>query len=238
MVAGAIAAAGYFVGGDLIGARSANPKGFFEDRGINRINEELLAPFVPRRRSGVLSPLTRHHPRHGQRWLATLPIDTWPVSNDDIDAKIDSYVAQRPFCFKDPRFSYTLPVWHARCDFEPVNICVFRHPGRVVESVARELSEARYLRDIRLSKRRIATMWTRQYEHILDMSSMSGVWIFIHADQIINRSRVPALESVLEAELDKNFADQSLSRATSTRIPTGTVSTYQMLCERADYQPR
>ena len=46
MVAGSLAKAGYFMGSSLIPARSANPKGFFEDVEVNMINESLLAPLV------------------------------------------------------------------------------------------------------------------------------------------------------------------------------------------------
>ena len=49
MAAGILARAGYFMGAELWPADIGNPKGYFEDREVNKINDELIAP-APRRR--------------------------------------------------------------------------------------------------------------------------------------------------------------------------------------------
>src|SRR5215203_1348762 len=73
MVAGAIAAAGHFMGDDLHPARDANPKGFFEGPTVKDINEDLLAQVVSGPLRWPASLLTRGRTSPGSRWLARLP---------------------------------------------------------------------------------------------------------------------------------------------------------------------
>ena len=47
MLAGMFRSAGYFMGTDYITPRDSNPKGFFEGREVNDINEKLLQRVVP-----------------------------------------------------------------------------------------------------------------------------------------------------------------------------------------------
>lgn len=46
LMAGCLKKAEYFMGNNLYGKNDANPKGFFEDESINKINEDLLEPAV------------------------------------------------------------------------------------------------------------------------------------------------------------------------------------------------
>ena len=48
MAAGILARAGYFMGEELWPADIGNPKGYFEDREVNKINDELIAPVAPK----------------------------------------------------------------------------------------------------------------------------------------------------------------------------------------------
>ena len=49
LVAGLFRNAGYFMGENLLRPRDGNPLGFFEDREVNSINEELIGPLLPQR---------------------------------------------------------------------------------------------------------------------------------------------------------------------------------------------
>src|SRR5690349_12501793 len=100
MLAGTLCGAGYYMGEHLVPANEANPKGFFEDDEINAINEALLAPLTPRRR-----------PAYGWRWLASVPVGTPFACPPELGQRIQAQTARAPFCFKDPRFCYTLPAW-------------------------------------------------------------------------------------------------------------------------------
>jgi hypothetical protein len=247
MVAGAIAGAGYFVGDDLIGARPANPKGFFEDREINRINEDLLDPVVKGRPSGATARLFRHRTRYGQRWLAAVPLSAGPAldagGTDAIRARIGPIVSNQPFCFKDPRFSYTLGVWQVELAEPAAQVCVFREPGRTAESVVREIGEARYLRDLRLDRRRILEMWTLAYRHVIDRHRDRGPTLFVHYDQIVEGSALDRLDELLGTTVDRSFADAAVGRSTapaasegSDGVPAAAARTYAELCALAGYE--
>src|SRR5438874_1599214 len=136
MIAGLLRDVGYFMGNNLIGPKPENPKGMFEDREINRINEDILA--------SIENPLLRLLPanifrsklRYGQRWLARIPAGTPMAGSASIERRIRSQLKQEPYCIKDPRLSYTLPVWRPFLS-DPLLICVFREPARTANSVVR-----------------------------------------------------------------------------------------------------
>ncbi len=74
-------------------------------------------------------------------WLAAVPLGT-PIScPPSIEQQIVTQTAKAPFCFKDPRFCYTLPAWrpHAR---HAVFLCIFREPARTVQSILKECRDA------------------------------------------------------------------------------------------------
>ena len=76
-----------------------------------------------------------------------------------------------PFCFKDPRFSYTLDLWietlapqrrqHLRY------ICIFRQPEAVVESLLRELRTEPKLHNVAISVQGAFSIWWHHYTWIL-----------------------------------------------------------------------
>src|SRR5438067_12472105 len=77
LVAGVLHQSGYFTGHDLLPASPTNPRGFFEDREVNAINEALLERVLPGPPlARVRHPFFPDRPRFGQRWLAALPPET------------------------------------------------------------------------------------------------------------------------------------------------------------------
>ena len=104
LAAGLFANSGYFMGDNLYGARESNPKGFFEDPEINSINEEII----------VSIPSDSHFDdvlEQGQGWLARIAPDASFTGTTEILQRIQALVKRQLFCFKDPRFSYAIPVW-------------------------------------------------------------------------------------------------------------------------------
>src|ERR1017187_7759888 len=150
LAAGLFHKAGYFMGEDLYDADSSNPKGFFENEEINLINERILSSVLPRRPDGVLGklPFFRTRPGKLQMWLARVSIETILVCPEGVDCQINKLTARQPFCFKDPRFSYTLPCWR---QFLPNTrfVVVFRHPADTAKSMAKECKEKPYLQGLR-----------------------------------------------------------------------------------------
>ena len=237
MLAGAIAGAGYFCGDDLIKAREANPKGFYEDRDVNRINERLLDPAIlnrpgPPYRKGT-DPITFG----GQRWLAQLPVGTTVDLPDELRPEIERLCSRRPFCFKDPRFAYTLDAWRRCVDDEAVNLCVFREPGRTAASILVEAAQP-YLADLALERSAALAVWQLMYDHILATRPSRGEWVFVHYDQVLDGSGLDRVEAALGTAVDRSFADPALKRSAGTDdVPAGTVATYAALCRLADYSP-
>lgn len=236
MLAGTLASAGYWFGNGAYKTRTANPKGFFESREINGLNEQLLQTVMPRR--GMLaSRLIRSRiPGHCQRWLAQVPLDVTPDCTPLMDRKIQSQVSRNGFCFKDPRFSYTLSSWKRHAT-NAACICVFRHPAQTVESIMRETVEARYLKTLILRPEDAYEVWRLMYLHILRHHSQNGDWIFVHFDQLLNGTAFGAIKSLLNVSPDATFPEAKYSRVSNPiSVPVELSDLYFELCERAGYE--
>jgi hypothetical protein len=212
MLAGALRQAGYYMGEHLLSPSARNPKGFFEDEEINRINEELLAPVVPARPRGLLGTFYRHRPTRGQRWLAALRPGVRIVPTPTLAQRMAAQTVKRPFCFKDPRFSYTLTAWRPFLDGETVFACVFRDPATTASSMVKACQEI-YGRRLRLSFGGALRVWTSMYQHILAIHRHVGTWVFLHYDQIVTGAAFDQLEVVLGVRVDRTFPDRQLDRS-------------------------
>jgi hypothetical protein len=237
MVAGAIAAAGYFMGDDLHPAREANPKGFFEGPLVKGINEDLLAQVVKAPLGWPGSLLTRQRTSPGSRWLARLQPNCRVIADQRMLARIDKAVSRRPFAYKDPRFCYTLDAWRPRLPDDTVFVCVFREPMRTAFSLVKERSEAPYLSGLKLDYEHALELWDLMYRRVLVLARQ-GDWLFIHYDQFLDGSAYDRLDQHLSATVDRSFAEASLKRSTDAGTPSSSqMATYAALCERASYVP-
>lgn len=245
MVAGLLANAGYFMGEAPIGpGNPANPKGFFEDPEINRINEKLIARTVKRYRRNPLNRLFQRERLRElelgtmQRWLAPLPVGIRIRSTPKLEARIRALTARQPFCFKDPRFSYTWHIWRRFIPADPLLICVFRHPSITAASMVSLAKTAPYLRDVQMDLERAERVWESIYRSVLDVQyRKGGQWLFLHYDQVMDGSAFPTIERSLGIAVDHGFPDAQLRRSK----PQGATSPqaealYQRLCELAHYQ--
>ena len=229
--------AGYFLGEPLLPPNVGNPRGRFESREVNAINEALLAPAMPPRRPGSLwdNLFLRHVPLPDQRWLAALPVEREIVGTPELTARMQRLVGQQPFCFKDPRFSYTLPAWRPALG-AAIFICVFRHPSETVASMLREHRNTPRLRSLAMSYKRALQVWTLMYRHILEKHSHSGQWFFVHYQQVLTGEAVDGLGEFLDATLDRNVADPALHRSRPIRpIPAQVQEIYSQLCALAGF---
>lgn len=221
MVAGSLANAGYFQGESLYPPRDANPKGFFEGPRINGINEALLAPIV-----GVEEGLS-----DGQRWLAALPTGTPLPSPPGLDPQIREAVAQQPFCFKDPRFCYTLPAWRPHLPQDTAFVCVFRHPAASARSIVKECRDASYLSSVEMTRDRALSIWTRMYEWVLKVHRRRGDWLFLQYDQVLEGDGIQRLEDLLGVQPDRSFPEVGLRRSPATDpVPEPVRRVYDQLC--------
>jgi len=241
MVAGALSQAGYFMGEELWPAQIANPKGFFEDREVNSINEDILAQVIPRRHTKPPRPwqlrkfLWNRRPVNRQRWLACIPVRKTIPSTPALDSRIQTLVAKAPYCLKDPRFSYTLPVWRPFLG-DATFVCVFRYPALAAQSILNECAHSDYLKSLSMSFKRALLVWELMYSHILQKHANDGDWLFLHFDQVLNGDGLDRLEEFLGAPVDRSFPDPAFRRTTSDdAVPKSVRLLYQQLCARAAY---
>ncbi len=235
MLAGVMHGAGYFMGDTLLEPTPANPKGYFESQEINTLNDELIASVVPVR---PLKPRAYLYPWRlpsGLLWLADIDVDVELRASPEQLARIRRLVANEPFCFKDPRFCYTLGAWREALDDAAI-LCVFREPGRTAASMRQNVREEPY-RGYYLSRARALRVWTSMYEHILRASSENEGWLFVHYDQILDGSAIPRIESAIAAPISTGFIDRTLKRShdDSSNLPQCTTHVYERLCGLAGH---
>ena len=227
MLAGTLSQSGYHMGEHLIPADRANPKGYFEDDEINAINEELLTPITP--------ALTR--PAYGWRWLATVPLGTPIPSSPSLSERIAVQAARSPFCFKDPRFCYTLPAWRPFLK-DTVFLCIFREPERTAHSIVKECQCADYLEGLPMTFAKAVQVWALMYRHILEVHRHAGEWLFFHYDQLFHDATLSRVEGELGVSVDRQFPEEKLKRSpTGGRVRAEARAIYGRLCEIAGYRP-
>jgi len=243
MLAGILHQAGYFMGDKLYLPRDSNPKGFFEWSAINKINEAILAPYGKKSLYSLcLKKLFKksvvEDPGRNQRWLMSLPLHV-SVSNSSfpIEEEIRNVIEREPFAYKDPRFSYTLPVWRRFLKPDTVFLCIFREPDVTVESILKECRSQNYLADLVISRRSAYRVWSNIYAHTLFLNAgMQGSCFFVHYDQVFKRTALPALSEFLQAGLTAAFIDPDLKRTASRgRLPGRARTIYRQLCAQAGY---
>lgn len=236
MVAGTLAKAGYFMGNYPSQERESNPKGNFEDAEINRINENLLAQVVAKRPKLLGNFFFRHRPQMWQRWLAHVPVGKKISTSVNINQQIEFLTEKQPYCFKDPRFSYTLPVWRPYLK-NTVFVCVFRDPGSTALSMIKLCQKAQYLSSLKLDFQQALKVWQLMYQHILEIHRYEGNWLFLHYQQAVTKNGLERLAKFTGAKVDYNFPDLSMSQSFARCSVNKDVSTlYQQLCELAFYK--
>jgi hypothetical protein len=237
MVAGLFAKAGYFMGNHLWGPDKGNPKGYFEGEEINSINEDILQQVLPRRPRGRIGNLCfPRRPGRLQMWLARVPVGQTYTCPDPIKRRICSLTAREPFCFKDPRFSYTLPCWRPFLR-DTRFLVVFRHPADTARSTAKECKTKSSLRRLAITRNDILEVWQLMYSHILRVHRAEGSWLFVHYNQIMERSGLDLVESFSGAAVDRTFPDKSLKHSISNEpVPPKIMRLYEELCALANYE--
>jgi hypothetical protein len=244
MLGGILHQAGYFMGDKLHRPEPSNPKGFFEWMTINQINEQILAPygksgFVDKLIEIIFKKNTVYNPRgKNQKWLLSLPAET-DVNrlSPQVEEGIQEVLGKEHFCYKDPRFSYTLPVWRNFLKQDTVFICVFREPDVTVNSILKECRTREYLRSLYITRRMAYAVWFNIYSHILFKHAGNFKnFVFVHYDQIYNGTALPVLSEMLDVSLQRDFVEEDLNRTIpGGLIPLKVKTLYRRLCVAANY---
>lgn len=218
MVAGMFQNSGAYFGDRLIAATAANPLGYFECHDMNQLNDRLIQhslyghmPKLLARLTRKLQPPVHRDPRSlwlgAPRWLRSVPLP------DPLLAKMQYFISHTPFCFKDPRFSITLPFWSAVLPANVRYLVVFRDPYKTVDSMLK-ISRELYDPPLPLDERWAWVSWYRTYRRLLNTwSTQDDRWMFIWYDQIATGEAVPALERFVATPLATEQIDPRLSRS-------------------------
>ena len=239
MAAGILASTGYFMGEELWPANIGNPKGSFEDREVNKINDELIAPGAPKKPpSGLRKLLLGDIPMlgHYQHWVAVLGPDVSIVCPPAMSERIAAATARQPFCFKDPRFSYSLSAWRPYIG-DALLLCVFRDPSVTASSIVRECKRADHMRGTEVDERWALKVWEAMYRYVLEVHyPQGGDWLFVHYGQLLDHSADAELERRLGVKVDRGFAVAELNRSRAGAVVSRRMARlYQLLCGLARY---
>jgi hypothetical protein len=225
MIGGTLSNGSYFFGGKLIPPRAANPKGFFESGVVNNVNERILKTKMP-----LL--------QYGHRWLGLLGLQGVQglYNSGKIVQEIKALVSKQPFCYKDPRFCYTLPIWRPHLKNTKF-ICIFRHPKNTVASILKECVTAPYLKNMKITKKKAQNVWRLMYTHVVERHRKQGQWLFIHYDQMFSITTLHKIEEFLQTEVNKTFPEKKLRRPMDINIKLSpeTQRVYRTLCNLASY---
>lgn len=238
MLAGLFARSGYFMGDDLIPPRDTNPKGFFEEAKINQLNEDIIQFLLQNNyaQQTFIQKKWNNRLRNGQNWLARTRRINYHVTMSAFHTRIQRWTAVENYCYKDPRFSYTLPFWQPFLRNE-IKLCVFRSPTTTALSIVKEVETADYLKNLDITYRKAIDIWKSIYKNILSISKNDENWYFIHYNQILENNLPFDLEIITGAPIDYTFPEKSLNRTRDNkRPPISTRKIYTTLCQLANYK--
>jgi hypothetical protein len=230
------------MGDELYPGDEGNPKGYFEDREVNAVNEGLLAQLIPGPRRGVTEKLMRW-PRPESRWfrwLAELEPDQSVPCSPKLAARINLLTARRPFCFKDPRLCYTLGAWRSSAP-QAAMICVFRHPEAAARSIVAEAArDGLLVNGTTVDYLRATRVWRATYSYALTVQlADGGDWLFVNYEQLLSGAAFDAIERLLGVALRRDFVDPALRRSPAGRaVPAELAPLYERLCALAGFENR
>ena len=212
MLAGLFNKAGYYYGDNLYPPRKANPKGFFEDEVINHLNENIIFSSIVNMdiNAEALSYIRKCY--EGQMWLFRAPVNWAFTANNNEKEKIRELVNNEPFCYKDPRFCYTLENWLSYAK-NSVVLCVYRDPASTVNSILKECRTEPYLYPVNIGVASAYKIWSLMYLRMLDAYVKHDNVCFINYDDVISGSVIPDIEQITGAQIDRSFPEKNLKRS-------------------------
>jgi glycosyltransferase involved in cell wall biosynthesis len=212
-IAGLFHGSGYYMGDNLYAPRPANPKGFFENEEINSLNESIIeGSLVAHLGRGLADTLILRNVSRGQHWLAAPPIGIGVAVSGEQRESILKLVRNVPFCFKDPRFCFTVEAWLALAP-ETTILCIFRDPRKTADSIRKEMQDSSYLHDLRISVNDILRHWRRCYFRLLLLRKAGAPVLFIRYEELNSSAMLDGLEAAVGAPIRRDFYDRSLNRS-------------------------
>lgn len=240
MLAGYFAKAEYYFGDHYLKKNNSNPKGFFEDYEVNTINEDILKKSVKNMPEIIRYLFYRDRTFYRARWLASLNTASSIKTDDVINARIKERLEKEPFCYKDPRFSYTLPIWKVLSS-NTVFLCIFREPQNTARSILKECRASKPLRKLKMTYDQALEIWFNMYQHITlnyQKAKDQHNWLFVHYNQVLSGERKVEMERLTGAQIDDDFPDQRINRTNENNVnllKEEHLLLYEQLCRLAQY---
>ena len=198
-------------GDDLYEPSPSNPKGFFENRQVNDLNESIMMMSAVAHVGADATRALLQGFTPGQLWLARFP-DAMPARwNADQSRDIAQAISRAPFCLKDPRFSITAQAWLEQVP-DAALLSIHRAPAVTAESVLRECRSVTYLRDFRISVADAFAVWSQTYRRIIKLYRSGADVVFLRYEDLFDADRLALLERHVRAPLHQQFAERSLNR--------------------------
>lgn len=238
---GTLRNSGYYIGDDYLPKNESNPKGFFEDYEVNTINEDILAMVENNYPELIRRIFFKSKTFYRARWLARVPLGKKIPTTFSINSRIEKVLSNKPYCLKDPRFSYTFPIWEPFFSDNTKLICVFREPYNTATSILTECRQSPALHKLKINKKISLEIWLHVYQNILyhyKNSKNKHEWLFIHYDQLMGEAGLNKIEKITGAQTDRNFPEKKINR---TRLEGETLTgnylhIYGELCRLAAFQ--
>jgi uncharacterized coiled-coil protein SlyX len=206
-----ITSLGYDLGHHPMAPREDNPKGFWENTEITRVNDEILA-------------------LHGLRWDSLTLIQDLPIESICHDKQIRSKVLQvleeefdtDNISIKDPRMCHLLPLWKSvlnEANYETHYVTVNRDPTAVAKSLAK--------RDM-MSFERGLLLWLLYSislaRHIAASSTIAIDYDKLMKSPVASLAPLKPLNPDVFSEQVPKFVDEFLADSLYHHSPTGTTN--------------
>ena len=206
-----ITSLGYDLGHHPMAPREDNPKGFWENTEITRVNDEILA-------------------LHGLRWDSLTLIQDLPIESICNDKQIRSKVLQvveeefdsDSISIKDPRMCHLLPLWKSvlnEANYETHYVTVNRDPTAVAKSLAK--------RDM-MSFERGLLLWLiysiSLARHIAASSTIAIDYDKLMKSPVASLAPLKPLNPDVFSKQVPKFVDEFLADSLYHHSPTGTTN--------------
>lgn len=177
---------------DHIPRNHNNPDGYYENAAMLRLNERILTEVG----AWVLTPPPVN-------FVHTVPEARRSLFTAEAHALIEQYGNRHSrFGWKDPRLSFTLPIWRAACP-AVIPIIAFRNPSAVLSSIAAQLDR---------SPSSLTGLWTTYYRHIV-LNTADMPRYFVSFDRILQSptSEIAGLAAHLGISIESARLEKALS---------------------------
>lgn len=228
-----------FYGYDALEPTPGNRFGYYEDEVVNALNNVLIRQMTgtalldlapPKWLPHIEKRFSWMHRDTRSLWMArpTKPLN-WRLSYD-LAHLMGRICAHQPFCLKDPRFGFTLPLWRPYLPEDTRFLVVFRDPDPTVKSMLRD-ARALYEPPLPVTETWCLEHWRLLYTRVLEQRDDDEAgWLFVNSDEVISGAAVPAIEAFADCAVDTSQLDGRLLRAAPAETDDPL---YHSLCEVA-----